>query len=425
MKMKTNLLAFLLLLLAMCLNTSAQVGINKDTPDPSSILHVDDQTRGVLFPRIPYDNSMTPTPHAEGLLYYNTTEHGFRYYNGSEWSCISPWDAADKTAISTSGTVTLNNTLTANGAVTVNNTLTANSFSGPGTIPIGGIIMWSGTTAPIGWALCNGDNGTPDLRGRFIVGYIDDDTQGHTNDLAYATKMNDAIQPDYKTIGNPAGSANVVLNANQLPTHSHEIIDYGHGHSITGTVMQKEGSSTQTVVALDVGNDAGHGNVTFNNKIGSSKTNVTVRNTGGTYTYTALNNPPQYDPNCTIWEFNCTLSNGMTFNTNVNLTAGNYFFSSNYVALYFADDYGYQICTPPNGGYCGLGYTDTYLGAAYTVTGCAANSGYNSSNPKCLSANYDPNAPVGAPIRINEKWTVLPVDKRPPYYVLAFIMRIK
>ena len=37
-------------------------------------------------------------------------------------------------------------------------------------IPKGGIIMWSGTTAPVGWALCNGDNGTPDLREKFIMG---------------------------------------------------------------------------------------------------------------------------------------------------------------------------------------------------------------------------------------------------------------
>lgn len=46
-----------------------------------------------------------------------------------------------------------------------------NTASGFGVVPSGGIIMWSGTiaTIPTGWYLCNGSNGTPDLRNRFVV----------------------------------------------------------------------------------------------------------------------------------------------------------------------------------------------------------------------------------------------------------------
>ncbi|MCP4687056.1 MAG: hypothetical protein GY859_03340 [Desulfobacterales bacterium] len=36
--------------------------------------------------------------------------------------------------------------------------------------PKGGIIMWSGASPPAGWALCDGSKGTPDLRGRFVLG---------------------------------------------------------------------------------------------------------------------------------------------------------------------------------------------------------------------------------------------------------------
>lgn len=32
------------------------------------------------------------------------------------------------------------------------------------------IVAWTGSNIPAGWALCNGQNGTPDLRGRFIIG---------------------------------------------------------------------------------------------------------------------------------------------------------------------------------------------------------------------------------------------------------------
>lgn len=40
-------------------------------------------------------------------------------------------------------------------------------------IPAGIIAMWSGTLAsiPAGWILCDGTNGTPDLRDRFIMGW--------------------------------------------------------------------------------------------------------------------------------------------------------------------------------------------------------------------------------------------------------------
>ena len=39
------------------------------------------------------------------------------------------------------------------------------------TVPAGVIVMWSGSTAsiPSGWALCDGNNGTPGLQDRFIV----------------------------------------------------------------------------------------------------------------------------------------------------------------------------------------------------------------------------------------------------------------
>jgi hypothetical protein len=39
-------------------------------------------------------------------------------------------------------------------------------------IPAGGIFLWSGSigSIPAGYALCNGSNGTPDLRDRFVIG---------------------------------------------------------------------------------------------------------------------------------------------------------------------------------------------------------------------------------------------------------------
>lgn len=46
-------------------------------------------------------------------------------------------------------------------------------------LPIGSIILWAETVIPTGWALCNGSNGTPDLRGRFVRGAsVDGDLRG-------------------------------------------------------------------------------------------------------------------------------------------------------------------------------------------------------------------------------------------------------
>ena len=40
------------------------------------------------------------------------------------------------------------------------------------TLPSGTIVIWSGEeiAIPVGWSLCDGTNGTPDLRNRFVLG---------------------------------------------------------------------------------------------------------------------------------------------------------------------------------------------------------------------------------------------------------------
>ena len=56
-------------------------------------------------------------------------------------------------------------------------------------VPIGGIIMWSGSVAtiPSSWALCNGTNGTPNLQDRFLVGAGSGYAVGATGGSANAT----------------------------------------------------------------------------------------------------------------------------------------------------------------------------------------------------------------------------------------------
>jgi len=51
---------------------------------------------------------------------------------------------------------------------------------------VGSIAMWSGllSNIPKGWALCDGTNGTPDLRERFVRGALN---QGQMNNTGGAT----------------------------------------------------------------------------------------------------------------------------------------------------------------------------------------------------------------------------------------------
>ena len=129
------------------------------------------------------------------------------------------------------GTTTLKGVVTVAGAVnagavsatslSVNGNVSVGSsgaLSGYGTVPVGGIIMWSGSAneVPDGWALCNGQTvsgkTTPDLRGKFIVGY-------DTNDS------------DYNAVGKTGGAKTVTLTKEQMPSHSHEVWGRSSGYT--------------------------------------------------------------------------------------------------------------------------------------------------------------------------------------------------
>ena len=62
----------------------------------------------------------------------------------------------------------------------------------------GMIMMYNGSSAPSGWAICDGQNGRPDLRDRFIVG----------TGSSYS-------------LGNTGGANSVTLTLNQIPAHTH------------------------------------------------------------------------------------------------------------------------------------------------------------------------------------------------------------
>jgi microcystin-dependent protein len=77
-------------------------------------------------------------------------------------------------------------------------------------LPRGMITVWNKNVAPSGWAFCDGTQGTPDLRGRFILG------KGQGPNLTN------------RSLGDISGYKYQLLTINELPNHSHSI--YGLGN---------------------------------------------------------------------------------------------------------------------------------------------------------------------------------------------------
>ena len=169
----------------------------------------------------------------------------------------------------------------------VTNTLTATNFAGNGAnltgivgVPSGCILLWSGASdaIPSGFVLCNGSNSTPDLRGRFIVGFSDTDNDYDVNDTG--------------------GSKEVTLSESQLPSHNHSasssVNDPGHHHEYI-----------DQYVVINAGyrpwpannNDCQQRNIDTTNATTGITVSTTIGNTGSG---SAIENRPPYYALCYI-----------------------------------------------------------------------------------------------------------------------------
>jgi microcystin-dependent protein len=74
-------------------------------------------------------------------------------------------------------------------------------------VPKGTIVAYNKAEAPAGWAICNGESGTPDLRGKFILGF------------------NPSNKPDpvrfVNNLFDKGGEERVKLSIDEMPSHKH------------------------------------------------------------------------------------------------------------------------------------------------------------------------------------------------------------
>ena len=119
-------------------------------------------------------------------------------------------------------------------------TLTATTLVGNGVVPVGGIIMWSGTIASLAssapnFKLCDGNNGTPDLRNRFVIGANADDGGNATTNIETGTYSGSNIAKQ------SGGFKNAVLQ-----THEHKYAFASEDGGVIGNNYQSSGISNVT-----------------------------------------------------------------------------------------------------------------------------------------------------------------------------------
>ena len=129
-------------------------------------------------------------------------------------------------------------------------------------VPIGGIIMWSGSiaTIPPSWRLCNGANGTPNLQDRFLVGAGSGYAVGATGGSANATLVS------HSHTGTTGGHS---------VDHSHFVPDPGHAHTLNYEVPLRTD---------DVDRGTGSSAFSIDNSVvpGTSASGTGITNTNGT-----------------------------------------------------------------------------------------------------------------------------------------------
>jgi microcystin-dependent protein len=139
----------------------------------------------------------------------------------------------------------------------------ANASTATSPFTTGMILIWSGAigTIPSGWVLCDGNNGAPDLRDRFVIG------AGNTY-----------------SVSQTGGSANSIVVSH---THTATVTDPGHSHSYTHTFFTG---------VNEIPDDYSSNNYQYNvaATTGTSTTGITVANTSTGVSGTGANLPPYY-----------------------------------------------------------------------------------------------------------------------------------
>ena len=235
-------------------------------------------------------------------------------------------------------------------------------------VPSGVITMYSGSTAPSGWTLCDGTDGAPDLRDRFIVG-----------------------AGDSYDVDDTGGADSVTLSESEIPSHDHssgtlEADDDSHSHSDNFSVDSDSHSHGDG--SLSTGTDGYHGH--------SGSTNST-----GSHTHSARSGTGSF--NSSYDEENYFSSGSFSLDTTID---GHTNVSG---VINSSGSHSHSVSINSNGSH------------SHSVSGTTSSDSHSHSLSGGVSSdthNHSISGSTGSTGGDNSH------ENRPPYYALAFIMKL-
>lgn len=193
-------------------------------------------------------------------------------------------------AVGGSGTLAMDSDFSANdvtfadGQIPVAKIAGLDAYISARSVPVGAIILWhhAAGAIPTGYALCDGTNGTPDLRDKFVLGAGGAYSAGATGGAA---------------TGTPVISGHSLTTA-ELATHSHGVTDPTHTHTVNDPGHNHSTSAGGYFIPLQIGtgNNLGGTGGQFTASAVSVNTNTTGVSINGVATGISIGNAGTGDP---------------------------------------------------------------------------------------------------------------------------------